>query len=300
MSASSPEKVEQLAAAMAAEREMAAGKSPTSPALFSTPDFPDAGACRLLEAAVTGSLRKTEEALAAGVPAACADANGHTPLHQCAFMGFEAVAGALLAADAACVHARNLMHNTPLHTAAFQGYAGIVGLLLNAGADVNTNGTAGNTPLHLASLEGNLEVMEVLLGAGADPNATCSNRNTPLHVVATAGIDDPLPVARLLLRHGAAPEAPNRFGKTPLDLAHFQAQRPLARVLQAAAHMQQDASPARVASSPSTPSSASQRPPRFRLQPLPTASGASDGDDAEPVLCAVAPAAALSPPPPST
>ena len=179
---------------------------------------------------MTGSLRKTEEALAAGVPAACADANGHTPLHQCAFMGFEAVAGALLAADAACVHARNLMHNTPLHTAAFQGYAGIVGLLLDAGADVNATGTAGNTPLHLASLEGNLEVMEVLLGAGADPNATCSNRNTPLHVVATAGIDDPLPVARLLLRHGAAPEAPNRFGKTPLDLAHFQAQRPLARI----------------------------------------------------------------------
>ena len=249
MSASSPEKVEQLAAAMAAEREMAAGKSPTSP-LFSMPSFPDDDACQLLKSAMEGSLLRTKELLAAGVPAACADANGHTPLHNCAFMGFEAVAGALLAADAACVHARNLMHNTPLHTAAFQGYAGIVGLLLNAGADVNANGTAGNTPLHLASLEGNLEVMEVLLGAGADPNATCSNRNTPLHVVATAGIDDPLPVARLLLRHGAAPEAPNRFGKTPLDLAHFQAQRPLARVLQAAAHMQQDASPARVASSP--------------------------------------------------
>ena len=160
MSASSPEKVEQLAAAMAAEREMAAGRSPTSP-LFSMPSFPDDGACQLLNAAMEGSLRRTKELLAAGVPAACADANGHTPLHQCAFMGFEAVAGALLAADAACVHARNLMHNTPLHTAAFQGYAGIVGLLLNAGADVNANGTAGNTPLHLASLEGNLEVMEV-------------------------------------------------------------------------------------------------------------------------------------------
>ena len=65
-----------FAAAMAAERELAAGKSTTSPALFSTPDFPAAGAGRLLEAAVTGSLRKTEEALAAGVPAACADANG--------------------------------------------------------------------------------------------------------------------------------------------------------------------------------------------------------------------------------
>ena len=58
MSASSPEKVEQLAAAMAAEREMAAGKSPTSHALFSMPDFPDDGACRLIEAAETGSLRK--------------------------------------------------------------------------------------------------------------------------------------------------------------------------------------------------------------------------------------------------
>ena len=108
MSASSPEKVEQLAAAMAAEREMAAGKSPTSPALFSTPDFPDAGACRLLEAAVTGSLRKTEEALAAGVPAACADANGHTPLHQCAFMGFEAIAKLLIDSDPGCVDARDL------------------------------------------------------------------------------------------------------------------------------------------------------------------------------------------------
>ena len=59
MSASSPEKVEQLAAAMAAEREMAAGKSPTSP-LFSMPSFPDDDACQLLNAAMEGWELKVE------------------------------------------------------------------------------------------------------------------------------------------------------------------------------------------------------------------------------------------------
>ena len=205
MSASSPEKVEQLAAAMAAEREMAAGKSPTSP-LFSMPSFPDDDACQLLNAAMEGSLRRTKELLAAGVPAACADANGHTPLHKCAFMGYADIIGLLLDAGAD-VNAADLMRHTPLHSAAFQGYADIVGVLLDAGADVEATDTVGNTPLHRASREGNLEVMEVLLGAGADPNAGGgSERNTPLHIVALSALDDPLPAARLLLRHGAAPE----------------------------------------------------------------------------------------------
>ena len=123
------------------------------------------------------------------------------------------------------------MHNTPLHTAAFQGYAGIVGLLLDAGADVNANGTAGNMPLHLASPRSSGETMEVLLGAGADPPssvqlATCSNRNTPLR---------PRCVATFRTAHrgrfveGPLPEEAD--ASRPCD--DFQAQRPLARVLQA-------------------------------------------------------------------
>ena len=67
------------------------------------PDFPDADGL-LGGRRPEGSLRKTEEGASRR---RCADANGHTPLHQCAFMGFEAVAGALLAGHAAaCVHAR--------------------------------------------------------------------------------------------------------------------------------------------------------------------------------------------------
>lgn len=95
---------ERLAAAMRAERALAAGKT----TLFARPEFPDKAACRLLEAAECGNSQRVQQCLAKGTPAATADLNGHTALHKCAFMGFEAIAKLLIDSDPSCVNARDL------------------------------------------------------------------------------------------------------------------------------------------------------------------------------------------------
>ena len=95
---------ERLAAAMRAERALAAGKT----TLVARPEFPDKAACRLLEAAECGNWQRVQQCLAKGTPAATADLNGHTALHKCAFMGFEAIATLLIASDPGCVNARDL------------------------------------------------------------------------------------------------------------------------------------------------------------------------------------------------
>lgn len=97
---------ERLAAAMRAERALAAGK--TGRGLFARPEFPDRAACRLLEAAEGGNLQRVQQCLAKGTPAATADLNGHTALHKCAFMGFESIAKLLVASDPGCVNASDL------------------------------------------------------------------------------------------------------------------------------------------------------------------------------------------------
>ena len=95
---------ERLAAAMRAERALAAGKA----TLFARPEFPDKAACRFLEAAECGNWQRVQQCLAKGTPAATADLNGHTALHKCAFMGFEAIAKLLIDSDPGCVDARDL------------------------------------------------------------------------------------------------------------------------------------------------------------------------------------------------
>ena len=45
----------------------------------------------LLSAAEVGNVFKVQQLLEAGVSPLCTDGNGHTPLHKCAFMGFDPV-----------------------------------------------------------------------------------------------------------------------------------------------------------------------------------------------------------------
>ena len=139
--------------------------------LYAPPSIPDERACRLLEAASTGSQQRTTELLAAGVPASCADLNGLTPLHRAAANQFDAIAALLIDFEPQCVHARDMIGNAPLHAAAFSGSRLVCARLLAARAEVEVADRLGNTPLHRAALEGNVEVAELLLASGADANA---------------------------------------------------------------------------------------------------------------------------------
>ena len=69
-------------------------------------------------------------------------------------------------------------------------------------------------PLHWAAAQGLVEIASLLIEEGAAIDAVDWFGNTPLH----AGIRHP-EIVRLLLESGAAVDARNAFGNTPLHLA---------------------------------------------------------------------------------
>ena len=187
--------------------------------------------------------------LAAGVPAQCADGNGHSPLHRACFRGHNGIARALIEADGECVHAASLLCNTPLHAAVFAGNESLVTLLLDSEADAAVANVAGNLPIHRAVAENSCPIVVSLLGAcrcacGAACSAAAAGAggNAPLHMMALLHCGD-LQIVDRLLEHAAVAGnvstarpamqlAVNRHGKTPLDLAIFQGNTRLAHRLQ--------------------------------------------------------------------
>jgi ankyrin repeat protein len=98
-------------------------------------------------------------------------------------------------------------------------------LLIDHGADPNACNWDDVTPLHLGVRRRNLAVVQVLLARGADVDARDRGRgSTPLRravsgtgASGTAGTSAlMLPLARLLLEHGADPEARDKRGVTVL------------------------------------------------------------------------------------
>lgn len=130
--------------------------------------------------------------LAHGATVADADARGETPLHR--------LGDSLVPAGPATLMAT---------------------LLLDRGADPNARNWDDVTPLHQAVRRRNLAVVEVLLARGADANARDKIRgSTPLRrAVSATGAsgtrgtaDLMVPLTRLLLEHGADPDARDKRG----------------------------------------------------------------------------------------
>jgi ankyrin repeat protein len=99
--------------------------------------------------------------------------------------------------------------------------ARMASLLIDRGADPNARNWDEVTPLHQGVRRRNLAVVEVLLARGADVDARDRGRgSTPLRravsgtgASGTAGTSAlMLPLARLLLEHGADPEAKDKRG----------------------------------------------------------------------------------------
>ncbi|MCC3157793.1 ankyrin repeat domain-containing protein [Hymenobacter sp. 15J16-1T3B] len=132
---------------------------------------------------------------------------------------------------------RNDWRSTPLHCAAREGRADAACLLLAAGANPNAVDEQGMTPLWLALAlhhgdsdraatedsearrnhwpgvaRNTKNLVAALLAHGADVNTSCRGL-TPLHVALEWNADTAL--VRLLLAHGASPNATSSSGYTP-------------------------------------------------------------------------------------
>jgi Ankyrin repeats (3 copies) len=107
---------------------------------------------------------------------------------------------------------------TLMHYAAKSGSIAVVKWLQSLGLDARAL-TARQLPLHWACEHSHVHLVEYLLalpGAADDVHVQASHAMTPLHVAASHGADS---VVQLLLQRGAAVEAGNCIGCTPLMLA---------------------------------------------------------------------------------
>ena len=137
---------------------------------------------------------------------------------EAAALGRDANLDALLAADAALVNAPAPDGFFPLSLAAFFAPAATVQRLIDAGADPGVASRNGMQvqPLHAAVASRNLDAVRLLLDHGADPNARQQVGYTPLMGAAGSGRDD---LVDLLLAHGADPALVAEDGKTALIAA---------------------------------------------------------------------------------
>lgn len=170
------------------------------------------------------------------------DGDGRTPLHHAAERDAVGVARKLL--DAGAVpDAVDAMALTPLGLCAEPSPwrealgARVAALLVAAGVrpnageiaaldldlpypDIHAADAFGRTPLLRAVEQGRCRQVLRLLEAGADPEAPTPAGRKPLHVAVSRARDGADPeVVRLLVRHGADPDATDRTGDTPRRLA---------------------------------------------------------------------------------
>ena len=81
---------------------------------------------------------------------------------------------------------------------------------------VDARASGGYTPLHLSARHDRVKVVKLLLLHGADPQAREGGGWTPVHRAAAEGHAD---IVRVLLANGAETDAANDQGDTPLEYA---------------------------------------------------------------------------------
>jgi ankyrin repeat protein len=123
-------------------------------------------------------------------------------------------ARALVAADRKLLAARYIHGETALHFLAVEGFADAVVLLADLGAKVDEPNRSGDTPLVDVAMLGNVEIARVLLRHGANPNATSVTRDNVLHCAVQSGKSE---LVRLLIEGGARTDYVTDIGQTIRD-----------------------------------------------------------------------------------
>ena len=112
---------------------------------------------------------------------------------------------------------------TGLGFAAFFGHEEVSRVLLTMGANATlaARNTLGVSPLHSACASRNVGIVKLLLEHGADPNAVEGNGMTPLHTAAGGGNRE---IVALLLAAGADRGLRAKDGSTAADVARAHSQ----------------------------------------------------------------------------
>lgn len=168
-----------------------------------------------------GDTEKVREFLHGGVSPNLRNKKGITALQRAVVANNNSVPiAALLIEKGADVNAQSPQAGatpTPLAVAAHWGAPDLVRLLIAKGADVNARGSDGSTPLMWAAHFRDIEAMKILIQNRADVNATTTDKATALHWA--LGGSSSLMVVRLLLESGANPNAKDKSGTSPLQIA---------------------------------------------------------------------------------
>ena len=169
----------------------------------------DEHAGTLGRAAESGKAEVIDLLLAHGGDLSQRDAFGRTVLDGVLDQGQAEVSQLLVARGAVA----GVPHPEPLIEAVQRGDLALVRALLPGDPTPNeARGEGGASLLHLAARGSHVDVARLLIASGVDLEAQDFGESTPLHFAAHAGA----PVTEVLLSAGAAVDAVNYWGDTPL------------------------------------------------------------------------------------
>ncbi|KAI4137325.1 MAG: hypothetical protein L6R39_007353 [Caloplaca ligustica] len=146
------------------------------------------------------------------------DDRGWTILHTAAARGETEILEYLLQSKPDLeVKGTQLDEDTPLALAARNGQARSIRILLSHGANIHVRDKYDHTPLMIAAYERHAEAVKELLSQGANPKDETNTGKTPLLLASGGGGPSyRLPTLRALVEGGAALDAAEKCGRSPL------------------------------------------------------------------------------------
>ena len=104
--------------------------------------------------------------------------------------------------------------NEELFQAVLRGDVDEAARILKKRSNVNARSVSGHSVIHSAVMNNQVRMVRLLTKDGVDVNLVLEHLKTPLHITARYSCDA---VAKLLLEHGADPNAESEWG-TPLTV----------------------------------------------------------------------------------